>query len=119
MITHILAREAHVLDVQMINTGSANVALIQAGGIFAGQEFTPINKRLRDNVGYGWLSSAPANVIVGFDRNWALKRYFEIGSEIAEVAKWIEDQTERLYMTENDGFELWDSNANKTLTLNA
>lgn len=118
-LTHILGQVPDVLDVMLIDTGSANVPLAIAGNVGSTQQFTPINHGLGDNIRTGWLNNAPAGYIVGFDSRYAIVRYYEIGSEIQEVAKWVEKQMEGLYMTENENYELSDPEANKTLRLDA
>lgn len=113
-----LMTEAVALQLALLNVGSANVPLanFNAGGMT--QALTPINQT-SDSVRYGWTSEAPASTIVGFDRRFALERVTEIGGEIAEMERFITNQTEIMTMTEMDGYAIMDANATKTLTISA
>lgn len=117
-ITTALMQEADALKLALLNVGSANVPLMSAnlGGMV--QSLTPINAT-SDGVRYGWTSDASANVIVGFDRRFALENLVEIGGAVDEMERFITNQTQVLTMTEVQGFAVIDGNATKTLTLNA
>lgn len=114
-----ITREANALLLLLLNTGSANVPLVQVQAAAGYGGFSQINPGLRDNVGLGWTSDAPANVIVGIDTRFALERVIEIGANIEEVQRWATRQTQALVMTEIEGFAVFDQNATKTLTTNA
>lgn len=118
ILTTGLMTEAVALQLALLNVGSANVPLanFNAGGQV--QALTPINQT-SDNVRYGWTSEAPASTIVGFDRRFALEQVTEIGGEIAEMERFITNQTEVMTMTEMDGYAVMDANATKTLTISA
>lgn len=117
MITTALMQEAVALQLALLNVGSANVPLASAnlGGMV--QSLTPINTT-SDAVRYGWTSDAPANKIVAFDARISVERVTEIGSDISETARNIENQTEVITMTETEGYGILDANANKILTVN-
>lgn len=117
-LTTALMREDIALKVALLNTGSANVPLVAANLGNLGLGVQPINQ-FADNVRYGWTSDAPANVIVGFDKRFALERVTEIGSEISEMERYITDQTQVMVMTEVEGYSILDGNAAKTLTVSA
>lgn len=118
ILTTGLMTEAVALQLALLNVGSANVPLanFNAGGQV--QALTPINQT-SDSVRYGWTSEAPASTIVGFDRRFALEQVTEIGGEIAEMERFITNQTEVITMTEMDGYAVMDANATKTLTISA
>lgn len=118
ILTTGLMTEAVALQLALLNVGSANVPLanFNAGGQV--QALTPINQT-SDSVRYGWTSGAPASTIVGFDRRFALEQVTEIGGEIAEMERFITNQTEVITMTEMDGYAVMDANATKTLTISA
>lgn len=116
-ITGALTREAVALQMMMLNTGSANVPLVQVAMPSGFGYFSPINPGLADNTRLGWTSDAPANVIVGFDRRMAIERVVEIGGDISEVDKVIGNQTQIFTMSEVEGYAVFDANAAKTLTL--
>lgn len=119
-LTTVLTQNGPALKLQLLNTGSANIPLLyinNAGGGFGG--FRPINPGLADNVGLGWTADAPANLIAGFDRRFALERVFEIGSTIQEVERFITRQVQALVMTQSSGFAVFDETAKKGLNLAA
>jgi len=118
IITTALMQEAAALDLALLNTGSGNIPLVgyNAGGMVQG--LTPINQT-SDGVRYGWTTDATANVILGLDRRYALEDVVEIGGEIAEMERFITNQTQVVVMTEVHGFASLDATAVRTLTLNA
>lgn len=117
MITTVLGQDPTILKLMMLNTGTANIPLANAGSWYNAQQVQPINQGLADGVRVGWLDSAPANVLVAFDKRLAVERVFEIGGNISEVDKWIENQTQGLTMTEVEAFPIIEPYAIKTLTL--
>lgn len=117
-LTTALMNEDIALKIALLNTGSANVPLVAANLGNLGLGVQPINQ-FADNVRYGWTADAPANVVVGFDKRFALERVTEIGSEISELERYITDQTQVLVMTEVEGYSILDGHAAKTLTLSA
>lgn len=117
-ITTALMQEAVALQVALLNTGSANIPLVAANLGDLGTGVTPINQ-FADSVRYGWTTEAPALKIVGFDRRFALERVTEIGSEIAEMERFITNQTQVMVMSEVEGYAILDSNATLILDVNA
>lgn len=117
-ITTALMQEAVALQLALLNTGSANIPLVQAnlGGL--GTSVTPINQ-FADGVRYGWTAEAPALKIVGFDRRFALEHVVEIGGQIDEMERFITNQTQVMTMTEVDGFAIFDKNSVRVLDVNA
>lgn len=114
-----LAQEGPALKLQLLNTGSANIPLVQVQGASNFGAFRQINRGLAEGVGLGWSSDAPANTVVGFDSSMAVERVTEIGSNIQEVERYISRQTEELVMTESEGFAIFDPSAAKILNLAA
>lgn len=119
MLTTLLAQDASVLSLLLLNTGTANIPLMSLGTILSSQQLTPINPGLADGVRYGWLSDAPSLKFVGFDKRFALERVYEIGGTINEMARWIERQVEIFTMTEVEGYDIFDQKATKILNINA
>lgn len=113
-----LMQDAVALQLALLNTGSANIPLgnVQLGGLGTGA--TPINQ-FADTVRYGWNSNAPSLKVVGFDNRRAVERVTEIGSEISEMDRFITSQTQILTMSEVEGYAILDSNAVRTLNVNA
>lgn len=117
VITTALMQEAVALQLQLLNTGSGNVPMVALTQGFIGG-VTPINLT-GDNVRFGWSSDAPALKIVGFDRRRALEYVTEIGSEIAEMDRFITNQTQVMTISEVNGFAIMDANATNLLDVNA
>lgn len=119
VLTHIFARKQALLDVLLLDSGTGNVPLQLAGGIFASQQFEPINQNFTGKVRYGKLNSVPANLIVGIDKRVAVERIYEVKGTIREVDKWIREQKESLVMTEMEGYAINEPLAVKTFQLDA
>jgi len=117
-MTTALMTAASALQLEMLNIGSANLALLQLQGSDIVGTIRPIN-RTADAVGYGWTSDAPALTITAFDRAWALEQLVEIGGDVAETERFITSQTEVLTITEVQGFAVMDNTANLILDINA
>jgi hypothetical protein len=94
-LTTALAQDAVEIQLRLLNVGSANIPLVALAAQSALGGFTPINDRLAD---------APSNSIVGLDRRFAVERVVEIGSDISETMRWIENQTNLLTFSLNEGF---------------
>ena len=101
------------------NIGSTNQPAFLAGGVIGAQGVTPINQTLGGGERVGWLASAPAGKLVGFDRRLSIERVFEIGSNIQEQENDVVSQINKLVLTEVEGYAIIDPKANKTLTLTA
>jgi hypothetical protein len=119
MMTGALARTDVALQMMLLNTGSANVPLVNVqtpGGLGA---FTAINPSLRDSVALGWTSAAPALKIVGFDRRFAVERVVDVGATITEIEQFITRQVQVLVVTEAEGYAIIEKNAINILNVNA
>lgn len=66
-----------------------------------------------------YLKSAPANTLIGIDKRYAVEELDEIGSDIMESAKFINNQTSILTVSENSGYAKLFNEATKVMTLNA
>ncbi len=116
MLTSVLAQEAVVLQLLLLNMGSGNV-LLQERPDLGG--FVPMNQTFADGVRWGITTEAPTLKIVGFDRRYAIGRIVETGSLIQEVDRWITRQVNVLTVSENEGYEVLDPKAVKILNVNA
>ena len=114
-----LAQEAEMLQLLLLNVGSANVPLVSVAAASGFGQFEQINPGLRDNVMVGWTSDAPANKIVGTDTRMAVERLSEIGSNISETERFVANQTQILVMTEVEGYAILDGNTSNILVVNA
>ena len=117
IMTTALMQEDVSLELELLNTGSANQPLVTLPASSVGT-IRPINQD-GNGVAYGWMSDAPARKIVGFDRRVAVERVYEIGASIQEVQGWIENQTKVLTMTETEGYDVIDNGGSKILDLAA
>lgn len=115
--TTLLAQEGSILQTQLLNTGTANIPLvnIQMGSSFGG--FRQINPTLSDDVAYGVTPAAPTSKLLVFDKRFAVERVTEIGANITETERFITRQTEAIVMTEVEGFSVFDAHAVKVLDL--
>lgn len=118
MMTTALGTTAVMLQLILLNSGSANIPLAGLNLAGIGNTLVPINTTA-DGIRYGWTDDAPANKIVGFDKRFALEEIVEIGSEITETERFITNQTEIMVMTENSAFAVVDPAASKILNLAA
>jgi hypothetical protein len=77
-----------------------------------------IGNRFDNDIGYGELSDAPALKLVGWDSSQTVEEVFEIGGNITEVERFMEDQTQAMSMTESVGYGIFDANGSKTYNIN-
>lgn len=116
-LTHVFAREAELVNLQMLTMPSQNPLYVQVGAGMGFGGITPLQDLNGAVVRYGQSDAVGAGVYLGIDQRFALERITEIGSDVQETTNFIERQTTLMTMTENDGFALLDSNANKTFTM--
>jgi hypothetical protein len=83
------------------------------------QGVTAINQSLAGGERLGWLDSAPAGKLLGFDARLTVERVFEIGGNIQESDRDIKSQLNHLVMTEVEGYAIMEGygNASKILDL--
>jgi len=114
----VIGREADVLQVLLLNIGSANVPFLSIASAFGFGGVTPINSGL-GAVQIGWTSDAPSLKLVGIDSRFAVEMLTEVGASMTETDKIVSSQKNEIVMTEVVGFCIVDANANKTLDINA
>lgn len=122
VLTTVLGNEAAILKLQLLNVGSANIPLSFLSGPMGGQGLggmNIINPQLREPVAVGVSADAPTGVIIGLDARFALAHITETGGDIQEADRFIQRQTEALYISYLDAFMTLDPLAIKTLTLSA
>jgi hypothetical protein len=118
-MTSALAQEAVALQMQLLSTGNANIPLVMVQGASNLGSFKQMNPGLADGVALGWTADAPTLKIVAFDNRFAVERVTEIGGNITEVEKFVSRQTQGLFMTEVEGYDIFNQDAVKTLNVNA
>jgi hypothetical protein len=116
-LTHLFAREAELVNLQMLTMPNSNPLLRQVASDLGFGSLDAMQDLANGRVLYGQTDAVAAGVYLGIDSRYALERITEIGSDIQETTRFIERQTELMTFTENDGFGLLDSNANKTWTM--
>jgi len=91
-------------------------------GLMPGNAFgtvTPIANQLNLALEYGVTADAPALKIVAFQSNSVLERVTEVGGNVSEVERFINNQTQLLTITEVEGYGIIDPNAMRILNINA
>jgi hypothetical protein len=116
----ILAQEADLKTLLVMDTGSANVMFGQLGAVFGAASgigtAQTINPQL-STVMIGWTSAATANKWLGMDNRFALEMVVEAGAMLTETDRLIRGQFNRIVMTESLNFAVLDVNASRTLDL--
>lgn len=113
-----LMREDVSLQLELLPLDTANIPLTMVAGGNSYGSIQRINKT-SDSVNYGWTADSPASTIVGFDKRVAVERVFQIGANVQEMQKFIDNQTELMTLSETEGYAIMDGNATKTLNLAA
>jgi hypothetical protein len=116
-ITHIFAREAELVNLQMLQLPNNNPLLLQVSAQLGYGDLAPLQDRYGARVLFGQTDAVATGVYLGIDARRALERVTEIGSDIQETTRFVERQTEALFFTENDGFSTLDGKAAKTWTM--
>lgn len=106
------------LQLELLSTGNANVPLAVLAGANSYGSISRINQT-GDAVNYGWTADAPASKILGFDKRVAIERVFQVGANVQEMQRFINNQTELMTMTETEGYAVIDGGAAKLLNLAA
>lgn len=119
VLTTVLANEAAVLKLQLLNVGSANIPLSFFNSSQGLGGMNIINPQLREPVAVGVSSDAPSGVIVGLDARLGLAHITEDGGDISETDRFIQRQVEIMTLSYHDAFMVMDPSAIKTLTLTA
>ncbi len=113
-----LMQEAVSLQLELLSTGNANIPLATLAGANSYGSLQRINAT-GDAVNYGWTTAIGALLILGFDKRLAVERVFQVGANVQEMQKFINNQTEVMTMSETEGYAIMDGNAAKTLNVNA
>jgi hypothetical protein len=120
-MTTVLGNDDMVLKLLTLDSGLTNFPLMAMGGFLGNQvsSLTPINDALMGGERVGWLASAPATKLVGFDRRLSIERIFEIGATIQESDKDVKSQIDSLVLSEVEGYSIIDPAANKVINVAA
>jgi hypothetical protein len=104
-LTHILTRKSVATELQLLNTGSANIPRLTIQDEAGFSRLRTIN-RLGDTTGIGWTDDVPVNQLLAFDRRFAMDHLVEMDSDIQEMQQNMETQTKAIYFTQNDNFTI-------------
>ena len=118
-LTTVLAREAEMLKLLLLNVGTGNMLAVSAPAPLGPQQLVPMNQRMADGVRFGITADAPANRIVGFDGRFAIEHVTEAGSDISEFERFITRQVETVTFSLQENFAVFDTNSVKVLNLAA
>lgn len=115
----ILAQEASMMQLLLlpVNTVNGTPLVMLPGGAFG--SVRPMNDLFGNSVAYGITSDAPALKIIAFDSSLTVEMINEIGGEVSEVERFIQDQTQLFTLTEVVGFGIIDTYASRILNINA
>lgn len=99
-------------------TDDAGTLLIQVPNNGLGG-FQLINGGVSQDIQVAVLPGMDDNTIIGFDRNNAVQRVIEAGSNIAETMRWIRNQTQELTFSQNEGYAVMQPGAAKIMDLSS
>ena len=115
----VLGQRASILDLLLLpvltNTNQLPIAMLAAGPF---GQVRPIGDRLADGERYGITEDAPADNLVMFDPAQTVERVVEIGGNVSEVERFIQNQTTLFTMTEVEGYGIVDPYAARVLNVN-
>ncbi|HEY1292952.1 MAG TPA: hypothetical protein VH814_16045 [Steroidobacteraceae bacterium] len=80
---------------------------------------TPLANQLNIAMEYGVTADAPASKLVALQSSGSLERVTEVGGNVSEVDRFINNQTQLLTMTEVEGYGIIDPNAARILNIAA
>jgi len=115
----ILAQELPIMQLLTLPLSTGNTT---SYGLMPGNAFgsvRPINDMLSGSLEYGVTADAPALKIVAFESGLAVERVTEIGGNVSEVERFINNQTQLLTITEVEGYGIIDANSSRILNINA
>lgn len=118
MLDVVLAQQPALMQLLLlpVNTVNGIPLMMLPQGDLGGMR--NLGSRLNAGIGYGELSDAPALKLVGWDSSQTVEEVFEIGGNVSEVERFIENQTQSMSMTEVVGYGIMDANGSKTLNIN-
>lgn len=118
-LSYVLAQDAPVVQLKLLNLGSANIPMVAIAAASGLGALNLRNPQLGEGVGVALTADAPALKIVGLDTRFGIEHVTEIGADLQELARFVEMQTQTIFISYVDGFDVLDSLANKVLTLNS
>lgn len=115
----ILAQEASMMQLLLlpVNTVNGTPLAMLPNGVFGGVR--PMNNLFGNTVAYGITADAPALKIIAFDSSMTVEMVSEVGGEVSEVERFIQNQTQLFTLSEVVGFGILDTYASRILNINA
>lgn len=119
VMTHVFARTNEGVDLQMLT--HPNTAVLFQGSEWSQAIGAGTVQRINDIYGgvvrLGETDEVAANSYLAIDARYGLERVTQIGAEISENVRFIENQTELITFTEVEGFAILDEDAARILTV--
>jgi hypothetical protein len=119
VLRYILAQSAPVVQLELLNLGSANIPMSLVNAVQGLGQLNLIQPQLGEGVAVGLTSDAPTLKIVGLDNRFGIEHVTEIGADITEMERFMSRQSNTIFMTYTDGFAVMDQQAVRTLRLDA
>lgn len=118
-LTTLLGMPADALDIFLMDSGTTNFPLAAVGNFLGNLGVRPLNRSLDGQIDLGWLDSVATDTLHGFDNRTTVERVFEIGGNVQETGRWIENQIQFVTMTETEGFAILEPEGNKLIDLSS
>jgi hypothetical protein len=119
IMTNMLMREATATALELLNSGNNfnTMVALKSAGVQGLPGLRRINQT-SENIGYGWTDAVAANTIVGIDPRPGIgvERVVNIAMTIDEIEKNVTNQTNKLVMTEAEGY--WKQDKRAALIMN-
>jgi hypothetical protein len=118
-LSYVLSQDVAVVQLKTLNLGSANIPMVAISAAAGLGALNLRNPQLGEGIGVALTADAPALKIVGLDTRFGVEHVTEIGADLTELARFVEMQTQTIFISYVDGFDILDAFANKTLRLDA
>jgi hypothetical protein len=119
IMTNMLMREATATALELLNSGNNfnTMVALKSQGVQGLPGLRRINQT-SENIGYGWTDAVAANTIIGIDprQGIGVERVVNIAMTIDEIEKNVTNQTNKLVMTEAEGY--WKQDKRAALIMN-
>lgn len=117
--TTVLGQEAAITQLLLLPIGTMGTTPLSLMAGNALGTIAPIDDMLAGGIRYGVTADAPALKLVLFDDTQCIERVVEIGGNVSEVDRFIQNQTQLFTLTEVEGYACVDVNAARILNIAA
>lgn len=112
-----IMRSATKIDLLLLDIGSGNTLASTVPGL---AQFTSVGTgNLGTTVGLASYSSTPTGTIIGLDTSVGVEHIVETGSDLTETETYITNQTQKIVISEVEGFAVLDKRGTRILDLTA